>query len=206
MFKKKLIHLLFFMTFFSTSFSYAGTVQDVSTETSVTFNLLCAKCHEGECSGRLSFNSGSTKATHHIQRYSKNQDLSKSRVMEYFTLLNYMKKECHLWMPMKETFHSRKLSDFALPSYKGYFIPLGLLQSGHYLLHMTSKEKIHFDVEIINSNIDLLLHDTVCPDEKEDSLHFEVEDPAYVFLRIHSRKALHILTLDIKPDIHKKEK
>jgi len=192
----KPIKFLFFITFFS-SLSFTDNLQNIHTETSVTFNLLCAKCHEGECSGRLSFDTGSKKAANHIKRYANDPDLSKSKITEFFTLLNYMKKECALWMPKNEKPRLENLSHFALPSYKGYFIPLGFLKPGHYRLIIKTKEKIHFGVEVISNTMDLLFSHEVCPDSKKNNLHFKIEKPTNTFLRIRSRNPLHIISLTV---------
>ena len=39
------------------------------TESVVIFNTICAKCHEAECSGRLTFDKAFETSTSHILRY-----------------------------------------------------------------------------------------------------------------------------------------
>lgn len=39
------------------------------TESVVIFNTICAKCHEAECSGRLSFDEAFETSASHILRY-----------------------------------------------------------------------------------------------------------------------------------------
>ncbi len=195
----KMTIFLFLVTLFSPlTLSSAEESQNISTKTAVIFNTLCAKCHEGECSGRLSFDTGSKAADSHIKRYAGDTTVSKDESKEFFTLLNHMKTKCALLMPDGDKWEQENLSYFALPSSKGYFIPLGLLKSGKYLIVIKTKEEIHFRVEVISNRFDSFLDATVCPDQKEESLGFTLDETANTFLRIQSRKPLHITAMEIK--------
>jgi hypothetical protein len=46
----------------------AGAQPPPSIATIVEFNTVCSDCHAGECSGRLSFDSGPAAARAHISR------------------------------------------------------------------------------------------------------------------------------------------
>ena len=195
----KMTIFLFLLTLFSPlTLSSAEEPQNISTKTAVIFNTLCAKCHEGECSGRLSFDTGNKAASSHIKRYAGDTNISKVESGDFFTLLNHMKKKCAILMPKNETWRQENLSHFALPSSKGYFIPLGLLKSGKYLIEIKTKERGHFRVEVISDRFDSFLDTTFCPDQKEGSLDFALDDTENIFLRIQSKKPLHITALEIK--------
>ena len=175
-------------------------MENITMKTAVIFNTLCSKCHEGECSGRLSFDTGSQAASSHIKRYTADVNLSKSEIESFFSLLNYMKTECALWMPNSEKYNTGDLSRFVLPSFKGYFIPLGVLRQGEYHIDMKMKEDIHFKIEIISDHFDHLLNISVCPDRKKDILKFTTDNDVNLFLRIKSRQPLHIIDLELKKD------
>ena len=195
----KITFFLFLATLFSPlTLSSAEESQNISTKTAVIFNTLCAKCHEGECSGRLSFDTGSKAAGSHIKRYASDTNISKVESGEFFTLLNYMKKKCAIFMPKNATWKQENLSRFALPSSKGYFIPLGLLKSGKYLIMIKTKEGAHFRVEVISDRFDSFLDTTFCPDQKEGSLNFILDDTVNIFLRIQSKKPLHVTAFEIR--------
>ena len=195
----KITIFLFLAMFFSPqTLSAAEEPQNISTKTAVIFNTLCAKCHEGECSGRLSFDTGSKAASSHIKRYAGDTTISKVESKEFFTLLNHMKTKCALLMPEGDIWKQENLSHFALPSSKGYFIPLGLLKSGRYLIEIKTKEEIHFRVEVISDRFDSFLDTTFCPDQKEESLSFTLDVTVNTFLRIQSRKPLHITAVEIR--------
>ena len=185
---------------FPSCLSSAEKVEDISTKTAVIFNTLCAKCHEGECSGRLSFDSEGKAASSHIKRYAEEKNLSKGETKEFFTLLEYMKKECALWMPDNGRWKPENLLHFALPSQQGYFIPLGILKHGRYRLHIETKEDILFRAEVISSHFDPFLDRSIRSRGEEQRLLFNIDDPVTAFLRIRSRKPLHITTLKIEKE------
>ncbi len=170
-------------------------VSNISVKSAVTFNTLCAKCHEGQCSGRLTFDTGSGAASNHIKRYSDDANISKIEIQEFFTLLNYMKKECLLFMPESKKYKKENLSLFATASYKRYFIPLGELKKGKYTLELGPKEDIHFKLEVISSQFDSYLDQAFCPQTKEKKFNFMIEENINYFLRIQSKKPLHLKSL-----------
>ena len=193
----KYLWILMFFTIFSLHLSSAQKVEKSSIKTSVIFNTLCAKCHEGECSGRLSFDTGSKAASSHIKRYAGDVNISKGETEEFFSLLNYMKTECALWMPDNGKWKPENLSRFALPSSKGYFIPLGELNEGKYYLEIKMKNDVHFRVEILSDHFEHFLDISACPDGEKQILQFTIEKSVNTFLRIQSRKSLQIIDLNL---------
>ncbi|HEC45882.1 MAG TPA: hypothetical protein ENI25_03580 [Epsilonproteobacteria bacterium] len=177
--------------------SSAQKVEDSSTKIAVIFNTLCAKCHEGECSGRLSFDTGSKAANSHIRRYAGDTNISKGDTEDFFSLLNHMKKECELWMPDSGEWKPESLSHFALPSAKGYFIPLGLLKEGKYHVEIKIKDDIHFRVEVLSDHFDHFLDKAACPDGEKETLQFTIDKSVNTFLRIQSKKPLQIIALKV---------
>ncbi len=170
----------------------AGEQVAISTKTSVIFNTLCAKCHEGECSGRLTFNTDANAAQNHIKRYVGDINISKSEVEEFFALLNHMKKECTLLMSDNVTYESKDITQFAIPSYTSYFIPLGFLQEGNYELLMTTKDESRFRVEVISENFDPFLDQSINFLKQDETLSFTVDEAINSFVRIRSRNPLYI--------------
>ena len=198
----KIVNILFILTFF-TSFpiplSSADAIESISTKSAVIFNTLCAKCHEGECSGRLSFDTGSESASSHIKRYAGDANISRTEIKEFFALLNYMKKECALLMPDDGKWKQENLSRFALPSHDSYFIPLGHLKRGKYHLNIATKEEVHYRVEVLSDRFDPYVDQSACPEQKKN-IRFTIDEPVNAFLRIRSKKPLHIITLEIIED------
>ena len=200
---RSVVNVLFFATVFYTFFCSLHAdenAEHISVKTSVIFNTLCAKCHEGQCSGRLSFKNGIKATTSHIQRYAEDINVSESETKGFFALLEHMKKECSLLMPDDGKWQQKNLSRFALPSREGYFIPLGLLKEGQYRLYLETEEKIPFRVEVISERFDPFLDRSLFADHKAQELLFTIDEPISCFLRIRSRKPLQLIGLEIKRD------
>ena len=195
------ISILFLSLLFPTSLFCVENINNISIKSAVIFNILCAKCHEGQCSGRLSFDTGSEAASNHIKRYANNKSTSKTEIEEFFTLLNYMKKECLLIMPKNIKDKKNNFSLFALKSNKGYFIPLGILKKGDYDLIIKTQEKDRFTLEIISDSFETSLEKTICLCSKRQTYNFAINKTLNYFLRIKSRKPLHITTLEVKPKL-----
>jgi len=64
----------------------------VSPKSVVLFNTECARCHEGECSGRMTFHLPREAADTHIRRFGG--EVSTERLGELFGLLRHMKESC----------------------------------------------------------------------------------------------------------------
>jgi len=69
------------------------------------FNTVCANCHEGECSGRLSFLLGPEATFSHIRRFAGDAD--DILVRELQALLEHMKQECaYAPLPVPDLFQA----------------------------------------------------------------------------------------------------
>ncbi len=66
--------------------------QEIPRPAVVRFNTVCANCHEGECSGRLSFQSGADAARGHMERYLGK--ITSAEGAALFSLLRYTKEHC----------------------------------------------------------------------------------------------------------------
>lgn len=70
----------------------AFAADQLPTASIVRFNTVCTNCHEGECSGRLSFHTGAKEALGHMQRYLGS--ISDSQAENLFVLLRHTKERC----------------------------------------------------------------------------------------------------------------
>lgn len=193
---KRFITILFILS--TTILHASDRVEEISLKSSITFNTLCSKCHEGQCSGRMTFDIENEIATNHIKRYAESIDISKKEVEEFFTLLNYMKKECLLFMPQSAKYNQNNLATFATSSKRDYFIPLGELKKGSYTLLIKTKEDTPFTMELISNKFDISLDVTVCQSLKKREFELKIDEDRGYFLRINSKKPLYLEQLDIK--------
>ncbi len=193
----KTLVIIMFLLIFTIPIFADEELDKISLKSAVIFNTLCSKCHEGQCSGRLTFDTGSEAATNHIKRYCDDTTISTCEVKEYFTLLNYMKKECLLFMPSNIKYDGKNLLSFATSSHQRYFIPLGVLKKGEYKLLISIKEDLHYRVEIISSQFDTYLDRTICPSIKTRELEFSIDEKINYYIRISSKKAIKFESLEI---------
>lgn len=118
-----------------------GTVSaaDVDRAAVVRFNTVCIRCHEGECSGRLSFDSGAVAAINHVRRYLP--AASAPEVGDLFAVLRHTKEHCAFYpvaaeRPADGIWQAAALDRWREPGGTAYFVPLGRLSPGRHRLAM----------------------------------------------------------------------
>lgn len=175
-------------------------VKSVPIKSVVVFNTVCAKCHEGECSGRMSFHLPEAAANQHIRRHGG--DLSLDRIKPLFKLLRYMKEKCGFYpLPYAlindQIWQRDILERFHSPSRQAYFVPLGFLKPGNYQLLLEVPENTQFCVEIINEEFDFMDKDDLSGKEADKKLQFYVDEAQQYFLRLTAQKSIILEKLSI---------
>ncbi len=172
------------------------------TESVVIFNTICAKCHEAQCSGRLSFDDALEKSANHIQRYygpaSGKQWLQK----ELFDILNYMKEKCAYYpsnssVPLKKTWGSDVLEEFTTLLGRNYFLPVGSLSPGSYRLAFELEKDTRATVHLISEEFDMVVDDCFDSSNKQIDIKFSIEDSGNYFFRMYPREPVRITRLSI---------
>lgn len=180
--------------------------EEIRLESVIIFNTACARCHEGECSGRLTFHLPRQASDTHIQRYSGKTDPSTTR--QLFRLLGYMKAKCSFYPLPKGLSHDRSWNGAVLrklrsPTRRAYFVPLGVLAPGRYRLLIDGVDN-NPCLEIITSEFDYLDTNDETSRGGEILLSFQVERRLAYFLRVTARKPLDIKRIELsgsdKPD------
>ena len=102
------------------------------TESVVIFNTICAKCHEAQCSGRLSFDDAMSASSNHILRHYGEASGKQWLQKELFEILNHMKVKYAYYpmnvpVPLKRVWSSDILDKLSTLLEKNYFILLGIL-------------------------------------------------------------------------------
>ncbi len=195
--KNRYIQIILLLIF---SFSsHANENLSISVESAVKFNTICAKCHEGQCSGRLSFDDNAKVASSHINRYLPNS--SKTQVKELFSILKGMKKQCVMFFPSidlnnKRSWLEKELIQYSIPSRKSYFIPLGLLKKGTYNLKINANESQLYQIMIISKNFEIALDEYSRSCKDVNSLSYVVSDAKEYYLRIESRNKLIVTSVN----------
>lgn len=174
---------------------------EVSRATAVKFNTVCTRCHEGECSGRLSFSSGVAATRSHVRRYLPSS--SPLEVEELFAILKYTKELCAHYplpdaVPANGIWGVEALRQWRSPDGESYFIPLGRMRPGVYQLGLRFDGKSEASVRITNENFDVLLEERLCKDQACERTLPVVAEALY-YLHLKSSATLLGLTLTLAP-------
>lgn len=190
-------HTLPFIFLAASLFPVQAGAAGISRTSAVNFNTVCANCHEGECSGRLSFTSGVAATQGHILRHLPAS--SPLQVEELFTILKYTKEHCAQYplpdaAPANGVWNAEALQQWRSPEGKGYFIPLGKMRRGIYRLELRFDGKPEAGIRITNDKFDVLLEEQQCKDHDFNHILPVTTDGLY-FLHLKSSASLLGLTL-----------
>jgi hypothetical protein len=160
-------------------------------EAVVAFNTQCARCHEGECSGRLSFHLGEDAADEHIRRYSGALPLETVRHLG--ELLRYMKVQCAFY-PLSLALASDSvwavdtLGRLRAPDGTAYFLPLGVLAPGRYRLWIDGPDPgVRLAADVIAADFEQLAYEGIDQVGELQVLAFRVDTPAELYVRIRAQ-------------------
>ena len=170
-------------------------------EAVVAFNTQCARCHEGECSGRLSFHLGEDAADEHIRRYSGALPLETVRHLS--ELLRYMKVQCAFY-PLSLALASDSvwavdtLGRLRAPDGTAYFLPLGVLAPGRYRLWIDGPDPgARACAELIRADFDRVDHQGITPVGERWTLPFRVDAPTELYLRIRTEEPITLTRVEL---------
>lgn len=163
----------------------------------VRFNTVCSNCHEGECSGRLSFHTGAAAARGHMQRYLG--AISDTEVETLFGLLRHTKERCAHYLLASPVTLDRALTAGELSAWRnqhegGYYIPLGKLDKGEYHLHIDLAVAGNGTLKITDSQFEPLAEESMCTQQKQLKIHFRGAAGAH-YLTINAPVVLDSLRL-----------
>lgn len=192
-------HRLTFIALAASLFHVQIGAADVSRATVVKFNTICGRCHEGECSGRLSFSSGVAAAQSHVRRYIPSS--SPLEVEELFAILKYTKEDCAHYplpdtVPADGVWGVDALQQLRSPDGESHFIPLGKMRRGVYSLVLRFDGKTEASVRITSEKFDLLLEEQQSTDH---ALNLMLSTPADGRYYLHLKSSSNLLGLMITP-------
>jgi hypothetical protein len=157
-----------------------------SVETIVQFNTVCSNCHEGECSGRLSFDSGAVAAHSHVERYIGKA--SEVHVAALFAMLQHVKETCAHYpsvpiRPATGVWEAAELAPWRNAVAGAYFIPLGTLAAGHRQLRLEFDGTAEGDARIDDNRMETVADERLCGD-MEKTVGFDATANTHYFLQL----------------------
>ncbi|MBF1164146.1 MAG: hypothetical protein HXL68_03795 [Dechloromonas agitata] len=182
-----------------TSSSHAA--EPIPAASVVRFNTVCANCHEGECSGRLSFHTGAKEARGHMQRYLGS--ITDSEALNLFGLLRHTKEECAHYPLASPLRIDHQLGTSELAAWRnsregGYFIPLGALGKGEYLLRLDFSAAGNGKMKLTDDRFEPLFEENLCTQQNALEFRFKAEGGPH-FLTIKAPVVVDRLLLKAAP-------
>lgn len=166
-----------------------GPRQVVGRASFTTFNTVCARCHEAECSGRLSFAGGVDATREHVRRYAG--AVSDSAVNELFELLRHMKEECGYYPAIVggapgEAWDAAALASFFQLSERSYFLPLGSFPGGECRARLDFDRDTAASAQVMAANLEAALEVALPTRERRAPLAWPCRagEPYYLRLRM----------------------
>jgi len=172
------------------------------TESVVIFNTICAKCHEAECSGRLTFDEAFEKSTSHILRYYGPASEKKWLQKELFDILNYMKGKCAYYpmkvkLPLTRDWRGEILDRFTTSMESNYFIPVGNFSPGQYRIELELDKDVKITAHLISEEFEMVIEDCYPSSDRRLSIPFLIEDLGYYYFRMYPLEPVRITRLAI---------
>lgn len=199
-FEKRIFHVtLLAIAIISPSFVLA--TDNIQIESVIIFNTSCARCHEGECSGRMTFHFPKSASDQHISRHGG--ELSEETKRQLFELLRYMKEKCSFYplsigLAQHRVWGSEMLGRLQSSSDHAYFVPLGLLEPGIYRLRLDGlSDSADYCIEIVNSEFDYFDKEKVNRKGEIMGLQFRADIRSEYSLRITSKKPVSLKRIEI---------
>lgn len=193
--------LLGLFLFISPAFSTEDTA---FTESVVIFNTICAKCHEAQCSGRLSFDDAFERSSDHILRYYGQASGKQWLQKELFDILYYMKEKCAYYpmpspVPLKRIWSGDILEKFTTLMARNYFIPVGNFSPGAYRIELELEKDVNVTAHLISEEFEMAVDDCYQSSDQRINIPFLIEEPGDYYFRMYPREAVKLIRLTITP-------
>lgn len=158
----------------------------------VQFHTVCNDCHEGECSGRLSFDSGSAAARGHIERYLG--ATPEASIAALFAMLRHVKETCSHYpavplRPAAGAWEAEELAPWRNARAGAYFIPLGPLGAGRRQLLLEFDRPAEGSARIDNERMESFAEERLCRDITQ-RVEFDATAATPYYLHLRSGPAI----------------
>jgi hypothetical protein len=165
----------------------------------VRFNTLCATCHEGECSARLSFRLDPGATDSHIRRYTG--DITQKAARELNALLEHMKLECGYYAidlpsPKDGRWKAELLQQLHAAEEKAYFIPLGSLGAGQHRFTLGFDGEAEVSVQLVSAKFEIAEQPAMKTQDRRIVVELQAERAGAHYLRLRTDRPARLLSLE----------
>jgi hypothetical protein len=180
----------------------AANAADIPLATAVHFNTVCARCHEGECSGRLTFDLGHQAASNHMRRYAG--EVTPEVQRDLYALLSYMKRSCAylplaVEAPRNGDWQAAALAPLRSPAGDAHFIPLGGQIPGNYRVALRFDGAAEACAQVISETFEITDHPGLRADGGAADFSFQVERKGAHYLRLQTGKPAALIEMLLTP-------
>lgn len=170
--------------------------------TVVRFNTLCATCHEGECSARLSFRLDPGATDGHIRRYTG--DITRQAARELNALLEHMKLNCGYYAidlpaPQDGRWGAELLLQLHAAQEQAYFVPLGTLAAGHHRFTLTFEADTQVSVQLVSAKFEIAEQPALRTQGGRAEVVLEAEKAGEYYLRLRTEHPARLTALEKEP-------
>jgi hypothetical protein len=173
-----------------------------STASIVRFNVLCATCHEAECSSRLSFRLDPGATDSHVRRYTG--DIATEAARELAALLEHMKLNCgyhdiRVPVPTDRKWRAELLTQLHAAQDNAYFLPLGPLTAGRHRFRLSFDRETTVSVQLISATFEIEELQSVQTTGGQADVVLEAAKPGAHYLRLRTDRPARLLALELEP-------
>lgn len=172
-----------------------------STASIVRFNVLCATCHEAECSSRLSFRLDPGATDSHVRRYTG--DIATEAARELALLLEHMKLNCgyhdiRVPVPKDRKWRIELLAQLHAAQDNAYFLPLGPLTVGRHRFSLSFDRDTTLSIQLISATFEIEELPSVQTASGQASVVLETAKAGAHYLRLRTDRPGRMLALDLE--------
>jgi len=165
----------------------------------VRFNTLCATCHEGECSTRLSFRLDPGATDSHIRRYAG--DIPPQAARELNALLEHMKLHCGYYAidlpsPKDGRWKAELLQQLHAAEEKAYFIPLGDLGAGRHRFTLGFDGEAEVSVQLVSAKFEIAEQPAMRTQGGRVVVEMQADRAGEHYLRLRTDRPARLLSLE----------
>lgn len=184
---------------------FAGTVEAQDTpfvESVVIFNTVCARCHEAECSGRLSFEQAYEAVMQHIVRHYAGAADKVWLQRQLVQLLGHMKEKCAYYpvrvpIPPQRIWSPELLDKFTTLLQRNYFVPLGPLSTGDYRIEVDLDAGVLANIQLVSESFEMIVDDCFTANEGSIVIPLHIGEPSNYYFRIYPNRPTRLRRLAV---------